>query len=48
MNFKINKKKFVIKYDFQINVHKIIGVLLHNNTTTNQLHIDEFHNLLYV
>jgi hypothetical protein len=26
----------------QINVYKIIGVFVHNDTTTNQLHIDGF------
>jgi len=31
-----------------MNVYKIIGVLLHNDTTTNQLHIDEFNKLFYV
>jgi hypothetical protein len=29
-------------------VYKIIGVFLHNDITTNQLHIDEFNKLFYV
>jgi len=48
MDFKI-KKKMVISYKIRVlNVYKIIGVFLHNDTTTSQLHIDGFNNLFYV
>ncbi len=47
--FKINKNDNMLSNKgSKSNFYKIIGVLLHNETTTNQLHIYGFNNLFYV
>ncbi len=42
--------KMIICYQMRVlnQCYKIIGVLLHNDTTINQLHIYGFNNLFYV